>query len=69
MADIHVLETVTTLDLPTERVLESAKEHLPEIAVVVGYDHAGELYVASSITDVSEALLLLERAKMEILSL
>lgn len=63
MADIVMLETLTTLDIPADRVLEKHLGQLQEV-VLVGIDHQGELVTASSMGDLRLAhFRLLEAAR------
>lgn len=56
----------TTLDLPTERVLQAASEADLSVAVVVGLDKEG-IYFASTTGNVYQVLWLLEKAKRQLL--
>ena len=60
------LGNITKLDLPVDRVLESAKEFL-DSAIIIGFDHDGELYFASTYADGGEVLWLLEKCKKSLL--
>lgn len=62
------LNCVTRLDLPPDRVLEGAKGTLDGL-VIMGYDHEGELYFASTYADGGEVLWLLEQCKAALLDL
>jgi hypothetical protein len=66
MADIHVLDVITKLDIPAERVLEQALGNLEKV-VVMGYDKDGEEYFASSMADGGDVLWLIERLKQQLL--
>lgn len=57
---------ITKLDMPADRVLEAASGQL-EGVVVIGFDHAGELYAASSYADGGTVLWLLEQCKTQLL--
>lgn len=58
---------ITKLDLPPDRILESAIGHLDGV-VVLGYKKdSGEEYFASSYADGGDMLWLLERAKQALL--
>lgn len=57
---------ITRLDLPPDRILEAAVGQL-EGVVVIGFDHAGELYAASSYADGGTMLWLLEQCKAKLL--
>lgn len=63
------LAGVTRLDLPADRVLESAKEHCRDGVVIIGYDKDGDEYFASSIADYRTVLWLLERLKLRLLEI
>lgn len=58
---------ITKLDLPPDRILESAAGTL-EGVVVLGYDKDGKEYFASSYADGGDVLWLLERCKKMLLS-
>lgn len=64
---IVVLGCETRLDIPPDRVLEGAVGELTCV-VVVGYDHDGEEYFASSTADDERILWLLERLKARVLA-
>jgi len=57
----------TLLDLPPALVLDAAKAANLEIVVIVGRDGDGELYAASSSSDVGMALVLFEEFKREVI--
>mgnify|MGYP000888651849 CR=1 FL=1 len=57
---------ITKLDMPADRVLEAASGQL-EGVVVIGFDHAGELYATSSYADGGTVLWLLEQCKTQLL--
>lgn len=68
MGDVVELDKlITMLDIPTERVLEAAKESCSDGVVVLGYDENGEFYCASSMSDCGEIIWLFERAKKRLL--
>ncbi len=66
-AQIIPLGNITTLDLPTDRVLEGAKGHCTDGVVVLGFDDDGQLYFSSSIADGGSVIWLLEMAKKALL--
>jgi hypothetical protein len=66
-ADIHILSTVTRLDIPAERVIENLPKDLENL-VVIGVTESGEFYFASNTAAVSSVLWLLEIAKKRLLS-
>ncbi|MCK5444187.1 MAG: hypothetical protein KAI73_01110 [Rhodospirillaceae bacterium] len=56
---------ITYLDVPVERVCDSAKQRLHGGGVVViGWDEEGGFYFASSIADGGEVIWLMEKAKL-----
>lgn len=67
--NIVFLDNVTLLDIPTDRVLERAKDHVREngTVIVIGIDKEGKLYFASSKASGSEVLWWLEKAKRNLL--
>ena len=66
-AQIIELETVTTLDLPPERILRKADEADLAQVIVIGYDKDGNEYFASSIANGPEVVWALERTKLRLL--
>lgn len=64
--NVTVLDTVTSLDLDTERVLAAAQGKLKEV-VLIGYDHDGEFYFASNKASGPQVLWALEQAKLKLL--
>lgn len=67
MGNVVNFTGVTKLDLPPDRMLESAVGKL-EGVVLLGYTKDGEEYFASSYADGGDMLWLLERAKKALLS-
>ena len=65
--NVTVLETVTTLDIPTERVLNDALEQKLQSCFIVGKDENGDLYFASSMADGGDVLWWMEQAKLALL--
>lgn len=65
-AQVFDFTGITKLDLDPDRVLEAAKGKLQGV-VVVGFDHDGEFYGASSYADGGNAIWLLEVCKKRIL--
>lgn len=62
-AEIITLGMETTLDIPTDRVLEAAVGKLSTV-LVLGYEsETGEPYFAGSTADRAEAIFLVERFK------
>lgn len=66
--NVIVLDVETRLDLPVSRVVLGAKINCPETIVVIGYDADGELYLAGTVADAGKVLVLLEKAKAEVLN-
>lgn len=67
MGDVIPLGGITRLELPVNRVLDSAKDKL-EGVVLMGYDKDGGYYFASTYADGSEVLWLLEKLKKTLLA-
>ena len=67
-ADIIEGHFITTLPVPTEKVLKGALEAKLSNVIVIGTVEDGELYLASSEGDAPEILWLLENAKNFILN-
>lgn len=66
---VVTLHAETRLDIPSDRVLESAVGKLNGV-VVIGWGKDNEdLYFASSIADSAEVMWLLENARFELISL
>lgn len=63
MGTVIPLNAVTRLDLPPNQILDAARDEL-ECVVVLGYDHDGQEYFATSLADGGEVLWLLERCKV-----
>lgn len=66
MGSVSILNTVSSLNLPAERVLANAPEL--DSVVILGYLPSGEEYFASSIANGPEVLWLLECLKAKLLS-
>jgi hypothetical protein len=67
MAEIIVLDIITKLDIPVERVIDAAKEAELQDVIVIGWDKNGDIYFASSKADGGEVLWLIEKAKKRLL--
>jgi len=67
MAKVIPLNTITRLDLPPNQILEDAKDEMDSI-LILGYDKEGNEYFASSMSDGSDVLWLLERCKQLLLN-
>ena len=65
MAEVLDFDGLTRLALPTEKVLDGAREL--KSVVVLGYDADGEEYFASSIPDGGDILWLIERLKKRLI--
>jgi hypothetical protein len=65
-AQVFMFNGITKLDLPPDRILEQAVGKLQGV-VVIGFDHEGEFYGASSYADGGNAIWLLEVCKKRIL--
>ena len=68
MAKVIQLNNITLLDLPPDRILENAIGAMDSV-VIMGYDLEGNEYFASSISDGSDVLWLLERCKQKLLNI
>ncbi len=60
-AEIITLETITSLDLPADRILNSALAGDLKGVVIIGWTNDGDEYFASSYADAAEAGWLLQR--------
>lgn len=70
MGEVIILNNVTSLDIPADRVLDKAFEQMDlKQVVILGYDKDGEEYFASSIANGTEVLWLLERLKKKLLDI
>ena len=69
MGTVIPLGNITRLDLPTDRVLDAAKDHCTDGVVVLGFDDDGDFYFASSIADGGNVLWLMELAKKKLLEI
>lgn len=65
MSNVIEFGGITKLDIEPDKVLESAKGL--ETVFVVGWDKEGDLYAASSTSNLGELLILIERAKEALL--
>lgn len=66
MSKVIPFTGITRLDLPPDRILDGAKGKL-EGVVVMGWDHEGNEYFASSYADGGTVLWLAERMKKMLL--
>jgi hypothetical protein len=67
LAQLVVLPVITSLNLPTERLLQAAMDHKLGSVVIIGYDTDGEFYFASSEASGPSVLWDLEMAKKKLL--
>jgi hypothetical protein len=67
MSNVIPFNGITKLDLDPDMVLENTKGRL-EGVIIIGYDHMGVEYFASSYADGGDVLWLLERMKMRLLN-
>jgi hypothetical protein len=65
-AEILEFTGVTSLDLDPDRVIDRAAGKLKSV-IIIGYDHDGDEFFASSVADGGEVLWLLERTKLKLL--
>lgn len=66
MGDVVILNVMSRLDLPPDRILEAAIGKMDKV-VIIGYDKDGEEYFASSIADGGTVLWLMEKMKKKLL--
>ena len=66
MGKVILWTGVTTLDTPPDRILEQALGELDK-AVICGIDKNGELYFASSTSQLPDILWLLEKVKQDVM--
>jgi hypothetical protein len=64
--NVTQLKTYTTRELDPDKVLKAAIGEVNPV-LIVGEDKEGSLYMASSVADKGEILLLLERARLFLL--
>lgn len=69
MTNIVILPVITRLDIPVDRVINSAKESDLQEIVVIGHTKEGDLYFSSNKADGGSVLWLLESAKKELLAI
>jgi len=65
--NVKILSVNTTLDIPSERVLEAALKSALQNVVVIGFNADKELYFASSMGDCGDTLWWMEIAKKQLL--
>ena len=66
--EIHVPDGLTRLPMDPDKILVEAHGQL-KTSLVLGYDHEGKLYFASSEPDGPEVLWLLEKAKQMLMEI
>lgn len=64
--NVTPLKTYTTHDIDPDKILKAAIGEVNPV-LIVGDDQEGSLYMASSVADKGEILLLLERARLYLL--
>lgn len=67
MNNIIGFNNITTVTMPPEKILDAAKEHVPEELLIIGWGKEGKLYFAGTHYDVAGNLLLLEAAKRDLM--
>lgn len=67
MDNVVGFDNITTVTMTPEKILNAAKEHVPEELFVIGWDREGDLYFAGTHSDVASCLLLLETAKRDLM--
>lgn len=60
MGEVVILDTVTRLDLPPERILKAAIEADLQGVMVMGFTKEGEFYAATTYADGGAVLWLME---------
>lgn len=66
-SNVVTLNVVTRLDLPVERIWNSAKEGELKTMIVIGEEQDGTFFFASTKADGPEVLWLIEQAKLRLL--
>ena len=66
MAKVIPIGTVTKLDIPVDKVLESAKGQLTG-CLLMGFNNEGEFYASSSYADGGTILWLIEACKKKLM--
>ncbi len=69
MGEVVELPVVTTLPIPSQRLLRKAIDGGVTNVVIIGYDPEGEFWFASSDADGGDILWLLELAKKKLLEI
>lgn len=68
MTNVIDLPVITTLDLPSDKLLEAAMGRVDDV-LILGWDKSGELYFASGKADGGHCLWLMELAKKQLLEM
>ena len=66
--NVTVLPVVTTLDIPTERILNGALKQELKSCFIIGLTKDNEMYFASSMADGGSVLWCMEKAKMALMT-
>lgn len=69
MGEVVELGVVTSLPVPSEKLLQKAIEGGVTNVVIIGYDPEGQFWFASSDADGGDVIWLLEMAKKKILEI
>ena len=69
MGDVVDINCETTLDIPAEKILDAAKEAKLKHVIVIGEYEDGEEYFTCSVSDSALVVWMLERAKLELLTM
>lgn len=67
-AEVFKFPGLTVIPLTARTIFDAAPDDLP-LALVLGKFDTDELYMAGTHSDMAEVLLLLERAKMQVLTM
>lgn len=69
MSESNIIQfnNIVSAEIPCEKVLQGAIAANLDAVLVIGWDENGEMYSASSMGDVGELLLLIEKYKKELL--
>ena len=69
MSNVVPFDGETRLNTDPKLLLESAKEHIGEGVVLIGWDTEENIYFASSLADGGDILWLLEKAKKALMEI
>ena len=67
MGDVVILNTVTRLDLPADRILKAAIEADLDGCCVMGFTKSGDVYAATTYADGGSLLWLMEVVKVRLM--